>query len=173
MKLIKSLSMLAVAGLVSAAAWLGMSSPASAGIGNQLLTVVSPANIQDVLTPPAGVKYANVFVEVCPAADKVCQDEVQKLGLGAAVANGGWMGPKLSHGMLKFYVFDPTPANLAALDAACKSAATNAPGAALCKIDTKKFPTLVMFRTDGSKSQVQVGPTQDSNFHNELWNFTK
>jgi hypothetical protein len=173
MKLMKSLGTFSMVALVGAAISLFGAAPASAGIGSELLTVVNAGNINEVLTPPAGVKYTNVFVEICPAAEKVCQDEVAKLGMGAAVAAGGWMGPKLGHGMLQFYVMDPTPANLQALGAACKAAATNAPGAALCSADTKKFPLLVMFRTDGSKSDVKVGPSQPGNFNTEIWQFTK
>jgi hypothetical protein len=157
----------ALAGALVAA----MAAPAHAGAGAENLTVVTPTNMNDVFAAAPSGKPRYVFVEVCPSVRKDCQDEVRKLALTAALAEGGWLGPDYN-GTIDYYVMDPTPDNLRALAQACTQN-PSAPASGLCQAGKTVYPLLVMYKTDGSKKDTLIGPVDDSNFAYMLRHFVK
>jgi hypothetical protein len=152
------LRIILLAAATSAAA--GFAQPASADKGMDNVVILNPRNLKAVLTPdPSAPPY--IVVEVCPSNRQECSEEVEKLALTVAVAEGGRLGPEF-RGNVGYFAMDPTPANLQALSAACLTLG-NTPGAALCDASHREYPFLLMFRTDGSKSLKIIGPADDSN----------
>jgi hypothetical protein len=163
-------TLLAVAAL-AISAFGAMPASAQAGPGAANLIVVTASNMNDVFAAPTAGKPRHVFFEVCPSVRKDCQDEVRKLALTAALAEGGWLGPDYN-GTIDYYVMDPTPDNLRALAQACTKN-PSAPASGLCQAGKTDYPLLIMYKTDGSKKETLVGPVDDSNFAYMLRHFVK